>query len=80
MGLEVSAIEYFDENVKKMNEFIEYASNTYPIDPNKKLIIGFSQGAIPSMTLDLALVLGEKIKGIIPMQGYIPTFVNEENI
>ena len=75
MSPEVFIIEYFDESVKKLKEFIEYASNTYPIDPNKKFIIGFSQGAILSMAL--ALVLGEKIKGIIPMQGYIPTFVKE---
>ena len=73
-------MEYFDESINKLKEFIEYASNNYPIDPNKKFIIGFSQGAILRMTLALALalVLGEKIKGIIPMQGYFPTFVKED--
>ena len=38
--------------------------------------MGFSQGAILSMTLGLKL--GNRIKGIIALSGYIPTFVKEE--
>ena len=68
--------DLFDSSVEKLKDFIEYASNQYPIDPNKKYLIGFSQGAILSMTL--ALVLGDSIKGIIPMHGYIPDFVKNE--
>ena len=38
--------------------------------------MGFSQGAILSMTLGLKL--GNRIKGIIALSGYIPAFVKEE--
>lgn len=68
--------ELFDESVEKLRSFIDFASNHYPIDPDRKYLIGFSQGAILSMTL--ALVLGDSIKGIVPMNGYIPQFVKEE--
>ncbi|HZG70396.1 MAG TPA: alpha/beta hydrolase-fold protein [Chondromyces sp.] len=68
--------ELFDNSMKNLQAFIEYASQKYPIDPEKKYLIGFSQGAILSMSL--ALVLGEEIKGIVSMNGYVPSFVVEE--
>lgn len=67
--------ELFDSSIEKLKNFIEYASNTYPIDLNSRYLIGFSQGAILSMSL--ALLLGHSIKGIIPMNGYIPEFIKE---
>ena len=39
-------------------------------------LIGFSQGAILSMTLGLKLQ--NRIKGIIALSGYIPAIVKEE--
>jgi phospholipase/carboxylesterase len=68
--------DLFDSSIEKLKNFIEDASNHYPIDPDRKYLIGFSQGAILSMTL--ALVLGNSIKGIVPMNGYIPQFLKEE--
>ena len=68
--------ELFDSSIEKLKNFIEEASNHYPIDPDRKYVVGFSQGAILSMSL--ALLLGDSIKGIIPMNGYIPQFVKEE--
>lgn len=68
--------ELFDESVKKLTDFIDYAFDKYPIDPANRYLIGFSQGAILCMTL--ALILGDKIKGIVSMNGYIPTFVKNE--
>jgi phospholipase/carboxylesterase len=68
--------DLFDSSIEKLKTFIEDASNRYPIDPDRKYLIGFSQGAILSMTL--ALSLGDSIKGIVPMNGYIPQFVREE--
>jgi phospholipase/carboxylesterase len=68
--------ELFDSSVEKLRSFIDFASNHYPIDPDRKYLIGFSQGAILSMTL--ALSLGDSIKGIVPMNGYIPQFVKDE--
>src|SRR3954470_21244405 len=66
----------FDSSIEKLKNFIEEASNHYPIDPDRKYVVGFSQGAILSMSL--ALLLGDSIKGIVPMNGYIPQFVKEE--
>lgn len=68
--------ELFDSSMKNLQAFIEYASKKYPIDPERKYLIGFSQGAILSMSL--ALVLGDEMKGIVAMNGYVPSFVPEE--
>jgi phospholipase/carboxylesterase len=68
--------ESFDQAVKNLESFMDYAVQTYPIDNSQQYFLGFSQGAILSMTL--ALRLGNKIKGIIAMNGYIPKFVKDE--
>lgn len=69
--------DQFDSAVEKLKSYLEYAFETYPIDQKRVYLIGFSQGAILSMSL--ALVLGEKIKGIVPMNGYIPEFIKTES-
>lgn len=66
----------FDKAVDNLSSFINFASNNYAIDLNQLYLMGFSQGAILSMTL--GLVLGEKIKGVIALSGYIPGFVKNE--
>ncbi|MBP1174146.1 putative esterase [Paenibacillus sp. PvR133] len=38
--------------------------------------LGFSQGAILSMLL--ALTLGNQLKGIVALNGYVPDFVKTE--
>ena len=68
--------EVFDQAVTKLTNFIDYASEQYPIDSSQLYLLGFSQGAILSMTLGLAL--GERIKGIVALSGYIPGFVRDE--
>jgi phospholipase/carboxylesterase len=68
--------ESFDRSVKSLEEFIHNAAAAYPIDINKQYLLGFSQGAILSMSL--ALVMGNKISGIAALSGYIPKFVKEE--
>ncbi|MDR7236763.1 phospholipase/carboxylesterase [Neobacillus drentensis] len=68
--------EVFDEGVSKLTSFIDYACSEYPIDESQLFLLGFSQGAILSMTIGLAL--GNRIKGIIALSGYIPAFVKEE--
>lgn len=67
--------EVFDDGIKRLANFIEHASINYEIDPEQLYLMGFSQGAIVSMTL--ALTLG-KIKGVVALSGYIPQFVKEE--
>jgi len=68
--------EMFDDSMKNLQDFLEYALQKYPIDSERKYLIGFSQGAILSMSL--ALVLGDEIKGIVAMNGYVPSFVVED--
>lgn len=66
----------FDDAVIELENFIEYAVGKYPIDIDKIYLMGFSQGAILSMTLGLRL--GKRIKGIVALSGYIPAFVKED--
>lgn len=66
----------FDSAINKLENFIEYAVEEYPVHTDELFLMGFSQGAILSMTLGLKL--GNRIKGIIALSGYIPAFVKEE--
>lgn len=68
--------EMFDEAVKQLEAFIHYATEKYPIDPGKRYLLGFSQGAILSMTL--ALTMGDQLSGIVALNGYVPDFVKTE--
>jgi phospholipase/carboxylesterase len=66
----------FDDGVSKLTSFIDYACEQYSLDRSHLYLLGFSQGAILAMTL--GLTLGNKIKGIVALSGYIPAFVKEE--
>ncbi|MNB91850.1 Carboxylesterase 2 [compost metagenome] len=68
--------EMFDQAVNDLASFIQYATEKYPVDPDRRYLLGFSQGAILSMTL--ALTMGSQLKGIVALNGYIPDFVKTE--
>ncbi len=68
--------ESFDRSVRQLEAFIEYATEKYPIDASRRYLLGFSQGAILSMTL--ALTMGDALKGIVALNGYVPDFVKTE--
>ena len=68
-------VDSFDEVVEKLEDFIDNTAKQYPIDVSRQFLLGFSQGAILSMTL--ALKMGNKIKGIVALSGYIPKHVKE---
>ncbi|WEK54151.1 MAG: alpha/beta hydrolase-fold protein [Candidatus Cohnella colombiensis] len=68
--------EMFDRTIQQLEEFIQYATEKYPIDAAKRYLLGFSQGAILSMTL--ALTMGDELKGIVALNGYVPSFVQLE--
>lgn len=68
--------EAFNQAISQMTRFIDYAAEQYPLDTENFYLLGFSQGAIASMTLGLKL--GSRIKGIVALSGYIPEFVKEE--
>lgn len=68
--------DVFDHSIGQLTHFLDYASENYPIEPEEIYLLGFSQGAIVAMTL--GLTLGERIKGIVALSGYLPFFVKEE--
>jgi len=68
--------EMFDQAVQQLEAFIHYATEKYPIDADKCYLLGFSQGAILSMTL--ALKMGDQLKGIVALNGYVPDFVKTD--
>ncbi|WP_409343994.1 alpha/beta hydrolase [Paenibacillus sp. MBLB4367] len=68
--------EMFDRAVRQLESFIQYATEKYAIDPDKRYLLGFSQGAILSMSL--ALTMGDRLKGIVALNGYVPGFVKTE--
>jgi phospholipase/carboxylesterase len=68
--------EVFDQAVSQLTGFIDYASEQHPLDRSQLYLLGFSQGAILSMSL--ALTLGNQIKGIVALSGYIPKIVTED--
>ncbi|WP_342571286.1 alpha/beta hydrolase-fold protein [Paenibacillus sp. FSL R5-0749] len=68
--------ELYDASVLGLQQLIVDLSGKYAIDPKRRYIAGFSQGAIMAMTL--SLIMGDAIKGIVAMSGYIPQFVKDE--
>lgn len=66
----------FDQAIESVIRFIEEMCEKHPIDSSKIFLMGFSQGAILSMSIGLKL--GHKIKGIAALSGYIPDFMKHE--
>ncbi|REE78698.1 phospholipase/carboxylesterase [Paenibacillus taihuensis] len=66
----------FNQAIQQLQRFIPYATEKYPIDAARRYLLGFSQGAILSMTL--ALTMGDQLKGIVALNGYVPEFVKAE--
>ena len=65
----------FDLAMATLEKFILEAPKAYPIDPSRQFLLGFSQGAILSMTLSLKM--GSLIRGIAVLNGYIPKHFKE---
>ncbi len=36
--------EMFDQSVKDLESFVHYATEKYPVDPDRRYLLGFSQG------------------------------------
>ncbi|WP_232336812.1 alpha/beta hydrolase [Planococcus lenghuensis] len=68
--------EVFTDAIARLSHFNEYAEEQYPIGHDQLYLMDFSQGAVLSMTL--GLTLGNRIKGIVALSGYLPGFVKEE--
>lgn len=70
-------IDSFDQAIDRLRAFIDEVQKKYPIDSSRQFLFGFSQGAILSMSL--ALSMGDQIKGIVALNGYIPKHVKESD-
>ncbi|WP_338471141.1 esterase [Niallia sp. XMNu-256] len=68
--------DVFRQSLSQLTQFIDDATEQYPIDKSQLFCLGFSQGSILSMSL--ALTLGDKIKGIVALSGYIPKILSED--
>lgn len=68
-------IDSFDAAMVILEQFIDHFREQYPINLSQQFLLGFSQGSILSMSL--ALQMGNKIKGIVAMSGYIPNHLKE---
>lgn len=53
--------------------FLEDAMQTYPIDPERLVIMGFSQGGV--MAYDLALGRPERFKALVALSSWLPDSV-----
>lgn len=65
----------FDHAITALTQLIDTIPSKYPVDTSRQFLTGFSQGAILSMSL--ALTLGNQIKGIAALSGYIPKHVKD---
>ena len=62
--------------LETINHFIDEILTTYPIDPQKLFLLGFSQGSLLSMCY--TLTHPARIAGVIAQSGYIPNGVDLE--
>jgi phospholipase/carboxylesterase len=62
--------------LETIDHFIDEALATYPIDPQKLFLFGFSQGSILSMCY--TLTHPDRVAGAIAQSGYLPENVNLE--
>ena len=72
-----------EKSVNSIAKFIDYACNTYPVDPKNVTLLGFSQGTILSYAV--ALNYPDKVKNIIALSGYIneeilPDVIEEDDV
>jgi phospholipase/carboxylesterase len=63
--------ETFIASLEALRRFLREAKSSYPIDPKRVILLGFSQGAI--MAYAAALLDPKSIHGIAALSGYIPT-------
>ncbi len=62
--------------LEKIEHFIDEVLSTYPVDPQKLFLLGFSQGSLLSMCYMLSHP--SCIAGVIAQSGYIPNGVDLE--
>ena len=66
----------FDEVLTYIQSFIHEAIDKYSLNKEQIYILGFSQGAV--LAQSLAFTMGDAIRGVVALSGYIPDFVKDE--
>ena len=62
--------------LETIDRFIDEILVTYPVDPQKLFLLGFSQGSILSMCY--TLTHPARVAGVVAQSGYIPNNINLE--
>jgi phospholipase/carboxylesterase len=60
--------------LETIDHFVEEILSTYPVDPQRLFLLGFSQGSLLSMCY--ALTHPARAAGVVAQSGYIPKNVN----
>lgn len=63
-------LKMFSNSYRKLNQFLDDVKKSYPVDPLKIFLFGFSMGTI--MSYALALTEPGEFAGVIANSGYIP--------
>ena len=61
-------------SLETLDHFIDEILATYPIDPQKLFLLGFSQGTI--LSTGYSLTRPSRVAGVIAQSGYFPQYVN----
>ncbi len=61
----------FQAGIDAITEFLEEALPKYPVDPNKTVLLGFSQGGV--MAYDLALRNPRAYAGLVALSSWLPS-------
>lgn len=60
----------FREGAARLREFVDHARKAYPVDPDRVVVGGFSQGGV--MTYDLVLRQPERFSGLAALSTWMP--------
>jgi phospholipase/carboxylesterase len=60
----------FQASVELLNRFLQEIKAVYPVNPERLVLLGFSQGTV--MAFAAALLDPESIRGIAALSGYVP--------
>lgn len=60
----------FEQSLLLLGDFLDELPTAYQIDPRRVYLVGFSQGAM--MSLSLALTQPDRVAGVVAMSGRLP--------
>ena len=66
----------FSAGVRDVTRFLDAALHRYPVDPNKLVMLGFSQGGV--IAYAVALAEPERFAGLVALSSWLPPAVAEQ--